>query len=501
MRPKLLKSFLLVTLFWFFATTLYWGLAEPARNQEALAALKGLVPALPFELPERTTVLTAWRTQLLVLAWWTAPVWALTLVSALLGSGLVWLLTYRRHRERESREAGTGEFRGLSTTLGALPLPPTLPRDELDLGADDSGMLDRLTEKEKRLLGHILGTMSAAPEAYPGEGIEGSLLDNALTMASRALDNRRHPGLSAIVAAAHEMGKITAWARDASGNWTQAKDQSREAARLLATLDAWWELPADDRNAVLLAVKYHSEPRQMPSPGADQRVYRHARDLLDVASEAQEEVIAEERQKTLEKRELPELVFDAFLQNLPLLAFQNRGLPMGVRAVAWKHGNRVYLLEIELRERSLARLDATVRGALVPSGRERSRLQPFTRELLKALDAHGWLVREIGQMKLAATEALWVVKAGKLEFRGVIIIDVPPEQLEMLPAQDSIYQVSVLGPLFQQPGLAPVAKSDLGGILAAKPAARGEANAAATAAPHEAGADAPGKADTPPESV
>lgn len=500
MRPKLLKSFFLVTLFWFCATTVYWGLVEPARNHEALVALKSLAPALPFEVPARTTVLNAWRTQLLVLAWWTVPVWALTLVSGLLGSGLVWLATYRRHRERESREAGHGEFRGLSLTLGVLPLPPGLPRDELDLGADDSGALDKLTEKEKRLLNHVLGTLSAAPEAYPGEGIEGSLLDNALMMASRALNNRRHPGLSAIVAAAHEMGKITAWARDATGEWARVKDQGREAARILATLDAWWELPSDDRNAVLLAVKYHSDPRSMPSLDTDQRVYRHARDLLDVASEAQEEVLAEEKQKTLEKHELPELIFDAFLQNLPLLAFQNRGLPMGVRAVAWKHGNRVYLLEIELRERSLARLDATVRGALVPNSRERSRVQPFTLELLKALDAHGWLVREIGQMKLAATEALWVVKAGKLEFRGVIIIDVPPEHLETLPAQDSIYQVSVLAPLFQQPGRAPVAKSDLGGILAPKSESRGETAPASPAAPGAAPLEAT-TAGAPPESA
>lgn len=472
MRPKLLKSFLLVTLFWFFATTVYWGLVEPARNHEALVALKALVPALPFEIPARTTVFTAWRTQLLVLAWWTLPVLALTLVSALAGSVTVWLFTFRKHRERESRELGNGMFRGLSLTLGALPLPPALPRDDLDLGSDDSGALDRLTEKEKHLLAHILGTLSAAPDAYPGPGIEGSLMDNALAMASRALENPRHPGLSAIVAAAHEMGKLTAFARDASGEWVQVKDQDREAARILATLEAWWELPPEDRNAVLLAVKYRSNPRQMPNLDGEQRVYRHARDLLDVASEAQDEVIAEEKQKTLEKRELPDLIFDAFLQNLPLLAFQNRGLPMGVRAVAWKHGNRVYLLEIELRERSLARLDPTVRGALVPNSRERSRVQPFTRELLKALDAHGWLVREIGQMKLAATEALWVVKAGKLEFRGVIVIDVPPEHLEALPAQDSIYQVSVLMPLFQQPGLAPASKSDLGGILKQKPEAR-----------------------------
>lgn len=487
MRPKLLKSFLLVVAFWFFVTTLYWGLIDPQRNHEALLALKNLVPWLPFVAPEQTHMLNAWHTQLLVLTWWTLPVWVLTALSALLGSGVVWLATFRRHKEREHREEGFGTYRGLTLTLGTLPLPPTLPRDELDLGADDSDLLARLTEKEKKLLGQVLGTLSAAPNAYVGEGVQGTLLDSGLLMASRALEQRRHPGLAAIAAAASELGKITAWQQAGPGEWTRVKDESRESARILASLSGWWELPLEDRNALQLAVKYRANPKEMPSYEADHRTYRYARDLLNVATETQDEVIAEEKQKTLEKhvknekRELSELIFEAFVQNLPMLAFQNRGLPMGVRAVAWKHGNRVYMLEIELRERTLQRLDDTVRGALAPNSRERSRVQPFTRELLKALDANGWLVRELGQMKLGVNEALWVIRAGKLEFRGVIIIDVPEEYLDALPNQDSVYPVTVLASLFQQPGVAAAAKADLGGILKPKTPAQ-SAPASATPA-------------------
>jgi hypothetical protein len=497
MRPKLLKSFLLVVAFWFLVTTLYWGLIDPQRNHAALLALKDLLPFLPFKVPERTHVLNAWHTQLLVLTWWTLPVWALTALTGMLGSGLIWLATLRRHKEREHRETGLGTFRGLTLTLGVLPLPPTLPCDELDLGADDSDLLARLTEKEKKLLGQVLGTLSAAPNAYAGEGVQGTLLENALAMASRALEHRRNPGLSAIAAAASEMGKITAWQRSPANEWSRTKDEAREAARILATLSGWWELPLEDRNALQLAVKYRNSPKEMPSYEADHSTYRLARELLNVASETQEEVIAEEKQKTLEKhvktekRELSELIFDAFLQNLPLLAFQNRGLPMGVRAVAWKHGNRVYMLEIELRERTLQRLDDTVRGALTPNSRERSRVQPFTRELLKALDANGWLVRELGQMKLGVNEALWVIRAGKLEFRGIIIIDVPEEHLESLPSQDSIYPVTVLAPLFQQPGVAAAAKADLGGILKPKTESSAASGPAAVPAAAPAGAAQP----------
>ena len=296
------------------------------------------------------------------------------------------------------------------------------------------------------------------------------MLEHAIAKASEALEARRYPGLSAIAGAAHELGKITAFVKNKAGDWDQVKDQDREAARILGQLDSWWALPHDDRMAVMFAVKFKSNPKKIPDPDGSNRIYQYTWDILNNATRSEEVVVAVEKAKTLERHELPDLLFDAFLKGLPALSFQNRGLPAGVRAVAWKQGNRVYMIEIELRERVMAKLDASLRGALSPHGKDaRSRLQPFTRELLKALDARGWLVREVGKMKLDVTEALWTIKAGKLEFKGVIVIDVPETHLDKLPEQDSFYEVSVLGPLFTQPGASMVSRTDLNSILKPKP--------------------------------
>ena len=472
MRPKLLKSFITVLLFWFVATTLWWSFQQPEVNLEALRRLKTLLPFLPVEVPKNGTILGSLGVQYNVLTYWTLPILSGVLLSGLIGYGLAWLKARGTHIERANREAGSGNFRGVTLSVGELPVPMTLPKDDIDLGSDDDEALARLTERERKLLADILGTISAQPNAYAGEGITSELLDHTLNIASKALTSVRNPGLSAIVAAAHELGKLTAYRKNADGEWENFKNHDKEAARILGLLDSWAALPYQDRNAVMMAVKYHSTPRTLPEIDSDPLIYRTARELLTTADDTQKTAVVEEKQKTLEKSagELPDVIFDSFLRALPQLSFQNRGLPKGVQAVAWKVGKRVYLLEIKLRETVMLKVPADVRGALTSSAKERSRLQPFTLELLNALDTRGWLVKKINDTKLETKDALWNIKAGKLEFKGVIIIDVPDEFAPQLPADDSMYEIAVVGALFTQNAGVSMSRQDLlGSVL--KPSA------------------------------
>lgn len=465
MRPKLLQSFVLVVLFWFVATTLYWSFASPSVNLEAALRLKGLLPLLPFNPPAKASVLNALPIQAFVLKYWTLPVVLLSAVSFGLGYGAMWMLARRSNDERDERERGKGEFRGVTVTLGDLPLPEQLPRDEIGLESEGDE-LQRMTTAEKTLLEEILGTLHAANSSFAGAGVTEDLTTHVSNLAFRALQHRRQPALSALVAAAHELGKLTAYKKGPDGQWVELKSHDREAARILGTLPGWWGMPQHERLAVMLAVRYRSKPWEMPTEvEGDAGVYRTARDLLDIATGVQEQVVQEEQKKTLEKTELPDVVFDAFMQTLPGLAFQNRGLPKGVRAVAWKVGPRVYMLEIALREAVLKKIPAEIAGALKPAQKERPRLQPFTVELLKALDERGWLVREIGKAKLATNEAVWTIQAGKLEFKGVIVVDVPEDCVQQLPPQDSMYEISVVGPMFAVPGQQQFTKEDMEGLL------------------------------------
>ncbi|MCC5609578.1 hypothetical protein LC612_23080 [Nostoc sp. CHAB 5834] len=467
MRPKLLKSFLLVLTFWFIATALWWSLQKPEVNLQALSALKDLLPFLPFEVPAQANILQSIMVQKDVLFYWTIPMLVGTVLSGAVGYGLIWLKAHGSAKERTARETGSGNFRGVTLTVGELPVPNTLPRDEIELDSTDES-LRRVTERERVVLEQVLGTLSAHPDAYPGDGISGSLFDHALLIVEKALQSPRNPGLLSVVAAASELGKISAYKKDEAGTWSLAKNKDRESAKILGTLSAWHELPNQERNAVMMAVKFHSTPKMMPEFESDPVAYRMARELLYVSEETQATVVVEEKAKTLEMNsgELPDVIFSAFIQSLPSLSFQNKGLPKGVQAVAWKVGMRVYLLEIKLRETVSAKLPNEIRGALTSNPKDRSKLQPFSTELLKALDAKGWLVKAIDGVKLDGKEALWNVKAGKLEFKGVIIIDVPEDFRAQLPSDDSMYGIAVTGPLFTPLGGGMnISKSDLLGSV------------------------------------
>jgi len=154
-----------------------------------------------------------------------------------------------------------------------------------------------------------------------------------------------------------------------------------------------------------------------------------------------------------EKSALPpeqQLALDVFIRNLNQIGFQD-GLPNGLKAIGWKVGNRIYVLEIKLRETLLAKLPSEVQDALaLTAAAKRGFHHPFTINLMKAFDSKGWLVKESKGTEVVTREALWDIRAGKLPYRGVLILDIPVEYENLLPIKDSIYEIDVTGPLFTQ---------------------------------------------------
>jgi hypothetical protein len=458
MRSKLLTSFLFVAFFWWTLTTLWWSLSDPELNRQALAALAHTFWFLHLSVPDHVSILDAFSIQREVLTYWTLPIFVAVGVFAGIGQGLVWMGAKKKAEERASRERPGAEYRGINITLGAMPRPRGLKLDVLELGNDDADRLATLTEKEKTLLLQILGVLSANSSAYAGEGHAVTILELAVAAVEQALSHKTRPGLAAVVAAANELGKITAYTKDSNGGWLVTKELCRESATHLANLSGWWALPLDDRMAVSFAVRYNAYPDTLIDAGGNKSVLGLARSLLYKAAAATEKASTEERERVLAKQELPDLALKVFLDNLNQIPFQD-GLPKGVQAFGWKIGSRVYLLEIKLRESLLAKLPEDVRGAL--SAKEKRGLHPFTTELMKAFNTKGWLVKEHNGVRVTPREALWNIQAGKLPYKGVIILDIPAEYREMLPAKESIYKVDITGPLFSSAGGSSMSSKDM----------------------------------------
>jgi len=210
-------------------------------------------------------------------------------------------------------------------------------------------------------------------------------------------------------------------------------------------------------------VRNRSNPDALIDANGNKSVLNLAKSLLYKAAAAVEKASTDERTRVLTKQEVPDLAFKIFMDNINQLGFQD-GLPKGVKAIGWKIGSRIYLLEIKLRETLMAKLPEDVRGALVATAAAKKGLHPFTVDLMKAFNSKGWLVKEVNGTKVTAREALWNIQAGKLPYRGILILDIPSEFQEMLPAKDSIYAITVTGPLFSNAGSTPMTSSDMAGL-------------------------------------
>ena len=498
MKPRLLKSFIVVVLFWFIATSLWWSFLPPDEIHESLLKLQHLISMFTgyqFEIPPDVTLGDRlWKqllSEILIIKYWSIPILLVTGIAFLIGVGVVALLTKNKINTRAHREQGRKQsFRGVTVTVGDLPMPVNPPKQELSLEGDDR--FSKLNHLEKVLIEDLMGVIAAEQNAFPGEGITTPLVDHCLNLLDESLNHPKYPGLTSVVVLGRELGKLSAYTKAENGTWKLTKKYERECGKLLTSLESWNSLPFVDKSAVLMAVLFYETPNQIPIVDGNAQIYSLARELIKVSESAQTPVVQEEKRKTLEKSDLPDVIFEAFLKSLPSLSFQSRGLPKGVAAVAWKFGNRLYIIEIKLRETIMSKLPPEIKGALTSKTKEgNGKVDQFTVELLKALRMNNWLITAVDNMKVADKSALWKIKAGKLDFNGVIIVEVPEQYMSQLPSDDSMYEVIVTAPLFTSSativndeksnnsagaGAGGFSKNDLGGVL--KPSTKVASNSA-----------------------
>ena len=464
MRPKLLRSFIVVVLFWFVVSALWWSLQQPNVQLGALYRIEHSVLARFIPMPKlpSNSIFQSLRVQLDVLSLWTVPLLIAVGVSIVLGFLAVWIWAHRKEKTRQKNNAPRGEYAGLKVSRGEVPTPTQYPREDISLAGDDD-LRSKFTPEQLALMEEILGTMVAHPDAFAGVGVATSLAEHTVELVNTALQRKRDAGMAALAAASFELGKLNAFLK-IDGSWREIRPQGVQAGFVLGTLPALRSLPPVEREALLLAVRYRNEPRQMPEVEGNVEAYRLAWSLLTYAEEVSEKVVESSAVKTISESH-PDSVFDTFMQELPSLAFQNRGLPRGVAAVAWKVGSRIYFLETKLRQILMEKVSPSLREAL--SAMRKGKVHPVTESLLRSFAEKGWLVREVDGKKVGIEDALWVVKAGRMDFNGVIIVDVPAEVLPSLPSDDTHFMMEVIRPLFMR--MPSITAEDVLGSVLAKP--------------------------------
>ena len=484
MRTRLLGSFLFVLIFWWLILSFWWFTAPP---QEALHRLTSAVALLPWAShlpPLKPTVFDFWRIQVDTVDVWTGPLMLVALLAALIGAAVVWVFAHKLNRRRNERINASETYRGVGITLGVLPAPAVAERAEVEFSAS--------TKELRNLLGQFtpgeFEVFEALLEMLAASGLDH--VEPVLEKIERAL-SLPNPGLACIVEAACAIG-----------------DTARERARLISSLPAWWDLPPERRYGMLLAVKFRGgELKWVPEMTGLPEASKLARDLLvaldgpqadtsewkrkgpfylingaaevDPADEAPQ---IEERAPTQAEPRLrepsasaplpapappraqpaesthaaasappkkPAGLLDIFCRELPNLPLRISGMASSKKIVpmGWKKKGRLYLIEKTLVETLWHKLPQALKEQFseAPAGPR----SPVTRAMLEVLHLEGWLVTKNGLDELNAMEALWVVKAGKIDFKGVIVLAKLPDHLmDQLPTEDSSFDMTILRPLF-----------------------------------------------------
>lgn len=479
MRTRLLGSFLFVLVFWWLVLSFWWFTAPP---QEALQRLTGAAALLPWarHLPGlKPTVFDFWQIQRDTIDLWTCPLTLVWIGFALLGAALVWGVAYQLHRWREGRAAPSSSYRGVGITIGVLPAPVIAERAEVSLDAANKELrelLSRIDPLERAVLDDLLAMLAAAGLDQAGQTLE--RVERALTLPA--------PGLACIVEVACDLG-----------------ESPRVRARIISSLTSWWSLPQAQRYGVLLAVKHRGEALKMvPHMTGLPEASKLAREVLfaldgsesgesgwkkkgpfylieggapperegDVPSapgvptgpgparEAQPQGAAVAEQAEVpgtpdpaapQTPKKPTGLLDIFCRELPNLPLRISGMASSKKLVpmGWKKKGRLYLIEKSLAETLWHKLPANLKEQFseAPAGPRST----VTRALLEVLHLEGWLVTKNGLDELEAKDALWVVRSGKIDFKGVIVLSKLPDRLmDQLPTEDSSFEMTILRPLF-----------------------------------------------------
>ncbi|WP_158414258.1 HD domain-containing protein, partial [Halomonas sp. A3H3] len=368
---------------------------------------------------------------------------------------------------RRYRAKSRGEFRGMDLTITSMPTP-----DPVKFKPIKAQLAGDVPRHHLPLIHQLLGYLQAHPDAYCGDGHGTTLLEHHLGVIDQAFDYEGADPLLPLAAAAHDIGKTISHAK-LDGEWVRLSPHDKEGGRLLPKFPAWWELPDDERAILLLAVKYEHSPSKMPRtfPGLTDKGLRRASTLLQQLREIDGLTTRTEKSQVLESVDVEELAIDAFLRVIPLVPYQVKGLAKGVKAAGFRVGDRLYLSEPMIREAALTKLGQGVAEALGGGYRAPGKTGQFTQILLKALHDRGWLVTEAEGVPegsetsktwtLPADQALWRVRSGIIEFRGMIAVELPEEHHGLYP-RETAYEVTVLGPLRTSAGSGVVPTKDSG---------------------------------------
>lgn len=307
MRTSLLAAFSRVVLFWWLVYLVAWGWGQPENVETALARLSWLREVFGFEpiVQGDITVLNDVVALGVLLAGWTLPVLAATLLFIGVGVAFAHASVKTSLKERDARVARADSWRAVNVTKGPLPHPPAaklpVPVEPLPLAiAPPAPYIDFLCE----VLAHLKG----ATKAYAG-GVSGAgtLYEQAVAELERGVRAKASPMVLCVLAARY-LGNISAYAKgEGAGEWLKIKSPEIESSRRASMLAGWWAMTEAERTGLALALRYFDALDLLPTPGACPEAKEIAEQLILGGKAVGAAIAALDEAEALAKKALQEV--------------------------------------------------------------------------------------------------------------------------------------------------------------------------------------------------
>lgn len=351
-------------------------------------------------------------------------------ITCTIAFALSWIGAWVLDIKRTNRKKGRGEFRGMSVTIGNLPMPKRMTFESVEIKLP----LKKFPKLHFTLFKDIL-SLCNSKEVPAGVGHPNTLFEHTINVINKALEINITSPNSLCAIAAHDIGKIEAFVKK-NGEWTVEGLHDEIGAAMIAKLPSWWDLNEKDRNIIYFAVKYSHKPDKVPSiiPNRED-ICKTIEDIRHV----DHNVTGEEKEESvndIEKESTLLEIFMEFLQNTPI---RTSSTPPGLKTGGWVKHDHLFILENYFKDVYLKENHPQVLAAYNEL-QSKVRFSRITKELLKQLNQAGLLVKKWNGEKITRTnEALWVIAANKMRFTKIIIIPLT-EEIHSLVGNDTYHK-------------------------------------------------------------
>lgn len=411
--------------------------AFPWNNAHDVAVLQATqVVPLTFHAAEHNNgVVSAEEVLGVLLRDWS--LWVALLMAAVVSAGLTVGAMISAARIRKQGQHGRIEkdtWLGVVVSRGLLEKPAWMQRKRKPFAFSDANLarwveaFDAAHPAHGQALHAILDTI-AAHDAFAGEGHDklAQHTEHVLALAVKGLDPKTGEPLIAVLAAAHDLGKVITHSKGVRADNSMGYHDTL-GMRILASMPEIQALPFDDRDLTLLLTGFAHKAAERPEPhNGSPELKSRMLYVREAMHQADSQATAMEQQARRESADFEQVIEDAFLRALKLDATRGKARCVHVHDRRNSQG-LVYLRVSETKFSKL--LEQTFGEHLPAAGGDYRRVKEggmagVSKTLMQWLERKGWLVKDL--YGVSAKFQLYDVVAGELAMNGVFFVHLKPE--------------------------------------------------------------------------